>query len=59
MCRLCSIEIHIFADINNFFHGTHQNMQGMVLNNFGSDSNDIVTSVKQKVALAFKPNDQG
>ena len=43
---VCSIEIHIYADINNFFfHGTLQNMQGVVLNNFGNDSNEIVYSV--------------
>ena len=35
---VCSIEIHIFEDINNIFHGTVQDMQRMVLNNFGSDS---------------------
>ena len=49
MFRVCSIEIHIFADINNFFHGTVQDMQGMDLNNFGSDSIDIVDSVRKQL----------
>ena len=44
LCML--IEIHIFEEINIFFHGTVQDMQGMDLNNFGSDSNDIADSVK-------------
>ena len=57
LCML--IEIHIFEEINIFFHGTVQDMQGMDLNNFGSDSNEIADSVKKRnFVLAFKPNDQ-